>query len=92
MDIPRNTLSSVFDARFQTMITPVIVRWIYLACIAGIGILTLFFFLLAWSLTTWRNGALIGVLGMVAAPIVGFTLILITRVACEFVLTRFRRS
>ncbi|WP_084693557.1 DUF4282 domain-containing protein [Actinomadura atramentaria] len=84
-------ISALTDTRFTILATPLVIRWIYLGCASVITLVTAFFFVLGWWVTTWRNGWLYGVMGMVAAPMIGFVWLLIVRVACEFVLTRFRR-
>lgn len=87
----RGLITALTDTRFTVLVTPLIVRWIYLGCAAMIGCMTLFSLTLALSVATWRNGWLWGVLGFVTAPVVGLVLLLIARVACEFVLIRFQR-
>ncbi|WP_157432041.1 DUF4282 domain-containing protein [Actinomadura hibisca] len=84
-------IGALADTRFTLLATPLIVRWIYLGCATIIAMTTVFFFILALWVTTLRNGWVYGFMGMAAAPIIGFVWLLITRVACEFVLTRFRR-
>src|SRR5512139_1416236 len=86
----RSVMAALFDTRFETFVTPVIVGWIYRACILGIGVATVAWFVLAWSITAWRHGAVLGVLAMLLAPSGGFVCLLVARVACEFVLSRFR--
>jgi hypothetical protein len=83
-------ISAVADTRFRTLATPFLVAWIYRGCLVVVALLTAWWVLLALWVATWRDGWLWGVLCAVTAPVVGMVLVLIARVACEFVLLRFR--
>lgn len=82
----------LLDTRFDILVTPLLVRWIYICSVVTISMGTIFWFVFAWWVATWKDGWLWGLLGMVSAPVNGFILVLAVRVACEFVVTRFVRS
>ncbi|MDL4777859.1 DUF4282 domain-containing protein [Actinomadura xylanilytica] len=87
---PPGLLMAVLDTRFTTLVTPMVITWIYRGCLAGITVITLWWLLMAWWVLSWRNGWLWGVMMLLAAPVIGFVALLVVRVACEAVLIRYR--
>ncbi|WP_242911523.1 DUF4282 domain-containing protein [Actinomadura terrae] len=83
-------LVALLDTRFTTFATPVLVSWIYRGCMAVIVMVTLWWMLLAVAVMTWRNGWMWGALGLAAAPLIGFVMLLVVRVALELAVARFR--
>ncbi|XVQ16366.1 DUF4282 domain-containing protein (plasmid) [Spirillospora sp. CA-255316] len=83
-------IGALADTRFRTLATPHLVTWIYRGCMAVIAMMTLWWIVLALWVLTWRNGWLWGLLGLIAAPLVGGVLLLAVRVVLEFVMLRFR--
>ena len=87
---PRSSLAAVFDTRFSTLVTPVVITWIYRGCMAVIALATVWCFLLAWWVSSLGSGWAWGVLGMLSAPVIGWVILLAVRVACEVALVWVR--
>ncbi|MQY09887.1 DUF4282 domain-containing protein [Actinomadura macrotermitis] len=82
--------AAMVDTRFTVLATPLVISWIYRGCLAVIAMTTGLFILVSLWVASLRNGWLWGLAGLILAPLAGFVLALTVRVACEFVLTRFR--
>ncbi|RSN46570.1 hypothetical protein DMH08_35740 [Actinomadura sp. WAC 06369] len=72
--------------------TPMLARWIYIGSIVVISMTTIFCFGFAWWLASWFLGWFFGLVAMAMAPLIGFVLLLVARVACESVLIRYNRA
>jgi hypothetical protein len=80
-------VAALLDVRFEHRVTLVLVPWVYLGSLVVVGFGTLFGLLWVWSLSTWLGGAM-----WLAAPVLiaaGLVLLLIVRIFCEWVLSRF---
>ncbi|MEU5880887.1 DUF4282 domain-containing protein [Spirillospora sp. NPDC047279] len=88
---PPTVLTALTDTRFTTLVTPLVVSWIYRGCMVVVAMMTVWWMLLSVAVMTWRNGWMWGVLGLAASPVLGLVLVLIVRVVCEAVLVRFHR-
>lgn len=80
--------TSLFDFSFQTMITPTIVKVLYIFVIAGAG-LTAVMMLLS-GITAARFGGGFGVVFIVLAPALFLVMVIYGRVLLEVVITFFR--
>ncbi|WP_245667929.1 DUF4282 domain-containing protein [Actinomadura macra] len=82
--------AALVDVKFERAVTPLLVRWVYLGALVIVVFGVVFCLLWVWSLATWMGGAL-----WLAAPIVlgaGMVTLLIVRITCEWILTRFQCS
>lgn len=85
-------LTALIDTRFNTLVTPTLVTWIYRGCTVAVVLMTLWWMLISVAVMTWPNGWMWGVLGLVAGPVIGLVLLLIVRVMLEVVIIRFRQG
>jgi hypothetical protein len=81
-------VAALLDVKFERQVTPILVRWVYLAALVVVGFGVLFGLLWVWSFASWMGAAI-----WLAAPIViglGLVVLLVVRIACERVLASFR--
>ena len=83
----KSLLGSVFDLSFTNLITPKIIKWLYI-----IGIIAAGLFAGGWVLNAMRGSFFAGLLSLVFAPIVFVFYVLSTRVGLEVVLAVFQMA
>src|SRR5690606_33153741 len=84
-------LGTLFDMNFDHMTTPMLVKIIYALALVPITLSSL---LIGWyALAFLRNGpAAVGLLLLVAAPLIWVFQVLVTRIFLEFVINQFKIS
>lgn len=87
----KGVLGTLFDMNFDHMITPMLVKIIYALALVPITLNSL---LIGWyALAFLRNGpAAVGLLLLVAAPLIWVFQVLVTRIFLEFVINQFKIS
>lgn len=81
----KSVLASVLDLSFTDLITPKIIKWIYV-----IGIFAAGLFAGGWVLRALSGSFFSGLISLVCAPIVFVFYVLCTRVALEVVMAIFQ--
>ena len=83
---PRGFLASLFDTSFANLITPRVIRVIYIISMVVIGLAALF-----WIGAAFSQSVAFGLLVLViAAPIVSLLYLIYTRVLLEVIIALFR--
>ncbi|GAA2456934.1 hypothetical protein GCM10010191_90610 [Actinomadura vinacea] len=80
-------VAALLDLKFERQVTPILVRWVYLAALVVVAFGVLFALLWVWSFASWMGAAV-----WLAAPVVvglGLVVLLVVRIACERVLASF---
>ena len=80
-------LSVLFDVSFERRLGPLLVRWIYLGAMFGIGSVAFFLLMLLWWLASYMGGE--GWFIFVPGVLIGAGVaLMIVRVACEWLIVR----
>ena len=83
---PKGFLASLFDTSFANLVTPRVIRIIYIISMVVIGLAALF-----WIGAAFSQSAALGLLVLViAAPIVSLLYLIYTRVLLEVIIALFR--
>lgn len=85
MELPRSFLSSLFDFSFSDLITPKIIKVLYMICVGLAGLGALLF--LAAAL---RGGIVGGIVGLVVAAPLFILYVILARVYMEILIVIFR--
>ena len=83
----KGVLASILDVSFTDLITPKIIKWVYL-----IGIITAGLFAGGWVLQALNGSFFMGLLSLICAPIVFVFYVLFTRVCLEVVMAVFQMA
>lgn len=83
---PKGFLASLFDTSFSSLVTPRVIRVIYIISMVVIGLAALF-----WIGAAFTQSVAFGVLVLViAAPLVSLLYLIYTRVLLEVIIALFR--
>lgn len=82
-----SVMAGLADLRFQTLVTPRLVGWLYAGVLAWLGGGLVFGLLVLWSLASWAGWAWWALVPVMAAG--GLVTLLTARVALEAVLMWF---
>ena len=83
---PKGFLASLFDTSFSSLVTPRVIKVIYIISMVVIGLVALF-----WIAAAFTQSAAYGLLVLViAAPLVSLLYLIYTRVLLEVILVLFR--
>lgn len=83
---PKGFLASLFDTSFSSLVTPRVIRVIYIISMVVIGLAALF-----WIGAAFTQSAAFGLLVLViAAPLVSLLYLIYTRVLLEVIIALFR--
>ena len=83
---PKGFLASLFDTSFSSLVTPRVIKFIYIISMVVIGLAALF-----WIGAAFSQSAAFGLLVLViAAPIVSLLYLIYTRVLLEVIIALFR--
>jgi hypothetical protein len=83
---PKGFLASLFDTSFANLVTPRVIKVIYIISMVVIGLVALF-----WIAAAFTQSAAYGLLVLViAAPLVSLLYLIYTRVLLEVILVLFR--
>jgi hypothetical protein len=83
---PKGFLASLFDTSFSSLVTPRVIRVIYIISMVVIGLAALF-----WIAAAFSQSAALGLLVLViAAPLVSLLYLIYTRVLLEVIIALFR--
>jgi hypothetical protein len=83
---PKGFLASLFDTSFASLITPRVIKVIYIISMVVIGLAALFWIVAAFS----QSVALGVVVLIIAAPLVSLLYLIYTRVLLEVIIALFR--
>jgi uncharacterized membrane protein len=81
----RGFLESLMDTRFDSLITPKLVRFLYV-----IGMIVLAIGAIAWVIAGFANSAGTGVLFLVLAPLVALVYLIVIRLYLELIVVAFK--
>jgi Domain of unknown function (DUF4282) len=81
----KGIVASIFDLSFTDLITPKIIKWLYLMGIIAAGL-----FAGGWVLKALSGSFFIGMISLVCAPVVFVFYVLSTRMALELVMAIFQ--
>ena len=83
---PKGFLASLFDTSFSSLVTPRVIKFIYIISMVVIGLAALF-----WIGAAFSQSAAFGLLVLViAAPLVSLLYLIYTRVLLEVIIALFR--
>jgi len=83
---PKGFLASLFDTSFASLITPRVIKVIYIITMVVIGLAALF-----WIVAAFAQSVALGLVVLViAAPIVSLLYLIYTRVLLEVIIALFR--
>jgi hypothetical protein len=83
---PKGFLASLFDTSFASLITPRVIKVIYIITMVVIGLAALF-----WIVAAFSQSVALGVVVLViAAPLVSLLYLIYTRVFLEVIIALFR--
>jgi hypothetical protein len=83
---PKGFLASLFDTSFANLVTPRVIRVIYIISMVVIGLAALF-----WIAAAFTRSAAFGLLVLIiAAPIISLLYLIYTRVLLEVIIALFR--
>jgi hypothetical protein len=83
---PKGFLAALFDTSFATLVTPRVIKVIYIISMVVIGLAALF-----WIAAAFTRSAAFGLLVLIiAAPIISLLYLIYTRVLLEVIIALFR--
>ncbi len=81
----RGFLESLMDTRFNSLITPKLIRFLYIVGMIVVAIGTL-----VWIVIGFSNSAGTGVLFLILSPLVGLVYLIVVRLYLELIVVAFK--
>jgi len=83
--VQRGFFESLMDTRFDSLITPMLIRFLYVVGMVVLGIGALVFIVVAFTDSAGR-----GILALILAPLVALIYLIVTRLYLELIVVAFK--
>jgi hypothetical protein len=87
---PKGFFGSLFDANFNYLVTPKLIKLFYISALILIGFQTLVMLLIGLKVASWDDGWAWGVMLIIATPFVWLFEVVLVRIFMEAIIVRFK--